>query len=134
MDHTTIKTLGQLKAAGYKSKSIKEEVRSNLINKLKSKEEIYSGIMGFEDTVLPDLERALLSKHNILLLGLRGQAKTKIARLTTNLLDEYIPVITDSDLNDDPLLPLSTSAMDIIEKHGDDTPIRKEIFRLEDLN
>jgi magnesium chelatase subunit I len=123
MDHTTIKTLGELKAAGYKSKSIKEEVRSNLINKLGSKEEIYNGIVGFEDTVLPDLERALLSKHNILLLGLRGQAKTRIARLTTNLLDEYIPVITGSDLNDDPLEPLSTSAKDIIKKHGDNTPI-----------
>ncbi|MDA8692946.1 magnesium chelatase [Saprospiraceae bacterium] len=123
MDYNNIKTLGELKAAGYKSRSIKDEVRSNLINKLKSKEEIYSGIVGFEDTVLPDLERALLSKHNILLLGLRGQAKTKIARLTTNLLDEYIPVITGSDLNDDPLEPLSTSAKDIIEKHGDDTPI-----------
>ncbi len=123
MDHTKINTLGQLKASGYKSRSIKEEVRNNLINKLKSKEEIYEGIVGFEDTVLPDLERALLSKHNILLLGLRGQAKTKIARLTTNLLDEYIPVVTNSDLSDDPLAPLSTSALDIIAKHGDDTPI-----------
>lgn len=123
MDYININTLGKLKASGYKSKSIKEEVRDNLITKLKSKEELYEGIVGFEDTVLPDLERALLSKHNILLLGLRGQAKTKIARLTTNLLDEYIPAITGSDLNDDPLVPLSTSALDLIEKYGDDTPI-----------
>ena len=123
MDINKIKTLGELKAAGYKSKSIKEEVRDNLIKQLQDKSDIYKGVIGFEDSVLPDMERALLSKHNILLLGLRGQAKTRIARQTTQLLDEYIPVVTGSDLNDDPLNPLSSSAIDLIAKHGDDTPI-----------
>lgn len=123
MQIKNITTLGELKASGYKSKSLKNEIRDNLIQKLKNKEEIYDGIVGYEDTVLPDLERALLSKHNILLLGLRGQAKTRIARLTTNLLDEYMPVVTGSELNDDPLNPLSTSAINLIEEHGDATPI-----------
>ncbi len=123
MDIQKIKTLGQLKASGYKSKSIKDEVRENLITKIKSGDNSYEGILGFEDTVIPDLERALLSRHNILLLGLRGQAKTRIARLTTGLLDDHIPIITGSDLNDDPFNPISTSALDILAKHGDDTPI-----------
>ncbi len=123
MDYTKIKTLGDLKASGYQSLSIKDEIRKNLIQKLSDKEDIYEGILGYEDTVLPDLERALLSKHNILLLGLRGQAKTRIARLTTHLLDDFIPAITGSDLNDDPLNPLSSSALDIIAEHGDNTPI-----------
>ena len=123
MQIKNITTLGELIASGYKSKSLKDEIRDNLILKLKNKEEIYDGIVGYDDTVLPDLERALLSKHNILLLGLRGQAKTRIARLTTNLLDEYIPVITGSELNDDPLNPLSITAINLIEEHGDATPI-----------
>jgi magnesium chelatase subunit I len=123
MQIQNITTLGELKASGYKSKSLKDEIRGNLIQKLKNKEEIYDGIVGYDETVLPDLERALLSKHNILLLGLRGQAKTRIARLTTNLLDEYMPVITGSELNDDPLNPLSISAINLIEEHGDATPI-----------
>ena len=123
MDIKKIKTLGDLKKSGYKPKGIKEEIRQNLIAQLGNDQTNYSGILGFENTVLPDLERALLSKHNVLLLGLRGQAKTKIARLTTGLLDEYIPVISGSELNDDPFNPLSTSAQDIIEKKGDDTKI-----------
>ena len=123
MDIKKIKTLGQLKAAGYKSKSIKDEIRDNLRHRISGGETNYEGVLGFDDTVIPDLERALLSRHNILLLGLRGQAKTRIARLTTKLLDDYIPVITGSDLNDDPMQPLSTSALDIIAEHGDGTPI-----------
>jgi len=123
MDIKKIKTIGDLKKAGYKSKSIKEEIRSNLIKQLESNTSNYQGILGFEDTVLPDLERALLSKHNILLLGLRGQAKTRIARQTTGLLDEYIPIVSGSELNDDPFNPLSTSAIDIIKKDGDNTQI-----------
>ncbi len=123
MDIKKIKTLGDLKASGYKPKSIKEEIRDNLKERITGGETTYDGILGFNDTVIPDVERALLSKHNILLLGLRGQAKTRIARLTSGLLDDYIPVITGSDLNDDPLAPLSTSALDIIAEHGDKTPI-----------
>ncbi|SEF83401.1 P-loop NTPase family protein [Algoriphagus boritolerans] len=118
-----IKTLGQLKASGYTSKSIKEELRDNLILKIKRKENVFEGIWGYEDTVIPDIERAILSRHNINLLGLRGQAKTRIARMMTHLLDEYVPVVFGSELNDDPLQPLSTFAKDLIEEKGDDTPI-----------
>jgi magnesium chelatase subunit I len=118
-----IMTLGQLKAAGYQPRSIKDELRENLILKLKTKEPIFEGILGFEDTVLPDIERAILSRHNIVLLGLRGQAKTRIARLLVTLLDVYIPVLADSELNDDPLAPISRFAHDLIAGKGDDTPI-----------
>ncbi len=123
MNIENIKTLGQLKSAGYISKTIKQEMRDNLIMKLKNKEKVFEGILGFEDTVLPDMERAILSGHNILLLGLRGQAKTRMARLMTHLLDEYIPVVAGSELNDDPLQPLSRFALDKIADLGDDTPV-----------
>ena len=118
-----IKTLGELKTSGYQAKSIKQELRDNLVGKLKSKESVFDGILGFEDTVLPDLERAILSQHNVLFLGLRGQAKTRIARLMVNLLDEYIPIVEGSELNDDPMAPISRYAIDLIEKNGDDTAI-----------
>src|SRR5687767_3929985 len=98
----SIKTLGELKASGYTYTSIKDELRKNLIAKLKVKEPIFEGIFGYEETVIPELERAILSSHNILFLGLRGQAKTKMARQMINLLDEYIPVVEGSPLNDDP--------------------------------
>lgn len=120
---TDINTLGELKASGYQSKSVKEELRANLIDKLRKKEKVFDGIIGFDDTVLPDIERAILSKHNILLLGLRGQAKTRIARLLVNLLDEYVPVVAGSELNDDPLAPMSRFAIDLVAERGDDTPI-----------
>ncbi|QYH40398.1 magnesium chelatase [Algoriphagus sp. NBT04N3] len=118
-----IRTLGQLKAAGYQAKSIKEELRDNLISKIKAKENVFEGIWGYEDTVIPDIERAILSRHNINLLGLRGQAKTRIARMMTLLLDEYVPVVYGSELNDDPLAPLTSYARNLIEERGDDTPI-----------
>src|SRR6187401_3303882 len=123
MDHTTIKTLGQLKRAGYKSKSIKEELRENLIHRLRSRQTVFEGIWGYEETVIPDLERAILAGHDINLLGLRGQAKTRLARLMVNLLDDYIPVIDGSELNDDPLSPISRFAKDKIKELNDDTPI-----------
>jgi len=119
----SIKTLGELKASGYQPKTIKEELRANLVSKLQGKEKVFDGILGFDDTVLPDIERAILSRHNILLLGLRGQAKTRIARLLVRLMDEYVPVVTGSELNDDPLNPISRSARDLIQQKGDDTPI-----------
>src|SRR5436305_9297 len=97
-----IKTLGGLKKAGYETRSIKQELRDNLIEKIKSKTEVFPGIWGYEETVIPDVERAILSMHNINLLGLRGQAKTRIARMMVNLLDEYIPYVKDSELHDDP--------------------------------
>ncbi|MEM0997112.1 MAG: magnesium chelatase [Bacteroidota bacterium] len=123
MDPTQITTLGQLKASGYRSRTIKEELRENLILKLKRGEGVFSGIHGYEDTVIPDLERALLSRHNMILLGLRGQAKTRLARQMTLLLDEWMPYVEGGDLNDDPLNPLGRVARDIIAEHGDDTPI-----------
>ncbi len=123
MNIQQIKTLGELKKGGYKPKSIKEEIRDNLIQKIRNKENPFTGIVGYEDTVIPDTERALLSRHNILFLGLRGQAKTRMARQMTELLDEYIPAIEGSEVNDDPLNPLSKYAKDQIAEHGDATPI-----------
>ncbi len=123
MEIKNIKTLGDLKKAGWKSQSIKEEIRQNLIKKLKNKEAIFEGIYGYEETVIPELERALLSKHNLNFLGLRGQAKTRMARLMMKLLDEYIPVIEGSELNDDPLHPITTFGKTQIAELGDLTPI-----------
>lgn len=123
MDIQRIKTLGQLKAAGYRSRPIKEELRANLIYKLERKEKVFDGIWGYEETVIPDVERAILAGHDINFLGLRGQAKTRLARLMTNLLDEHIPVIDGSELNDDPLKPLSRFGKDKVAEKGDDTPV-----------
>lgn len=123
MNYKNINTLGELKKSGYKSRTIKEEVRSNLIKKLQNKEETFSGIIGYEDTVIPDVERALLSRHNILFLGLRGQAKTRMARQMVDLLDEYIPVVAGSEINDDPLQPISKYSKQLINEKGDQTPI-----------
>jgi magnesium chelatase subunit I len=120
---TQLRTLGALKKSGYQSRSVKDELRANLISRIRNKEIVFPGIYGFDDTVLPDVERAILSRHNILLLGLRGQAKTRIARMLVNLLDEYIPVVAGSELNDDPLAPISRWAKDLIAEKGDDTPI-----------
>ncbi|MDX2249270.1 MAG: sigma 54-interacting transcriptional regulator [Bacteroidia bacterium] len=125
-DHSAlihIKTLGELKASGYSPKSIKDELRANLIRALRKGDDIFKGIVGYEETVIPDMQRAILSRHNIILLGLRGQAKTRIARQMTDLLDEYIPVVAGSELNDDPFHPLSRYARDIISVKGDATPI-----------
>jgi len=118
-----IKNIAELKAAGYQVKSIKQELRDSLIDKLKKKEEVFPGIWGYEETVIPDIERAILSMHHVNLLGLRGQAKTRIARMMVKLLDEYIPVVKGSELNDDPLNPLSRYAKDLIAEHGDQTPV-----------
>ncbi|WP_034059501.1 sigma 54-interacting transcriptional regulator [Lacinutrix jangbogonensis] len=123
MKTETIKTLGDLKNAGYNSKSIKDELRDNLIEKIKNKETTFEGVHGYENTVIPELERAILSRHNINLLGLRGQAKTRLARLMLNLLDEYIPVVEGSEINDDPLQPISRFAIELVKEHGDNTPI-----------
>lgn len=123
MDIQNIKTLGDLKKSGYKSKGIKEEIRQNLVGKIKNRENAFTGILGYEETVIPDTERALLSRHNILFLGLRGQAKTRMARQMVDLLDEYVPVIAGSEINDDPLKPLSKFAKDMIAAQADNTPI-----------
>ncbi|WP_027878610.1 hypothetical protein [Mesoflavibacter zeaxanthinifaciens] len=118
-----ITTLGELKKSGYQPKSIKDELRDNLIEKIKNKETIFNGVHGYENTVIPELQRAILSRHNINLLGLRGQAKTRLARLMLTLLDEYIPVVEGSEINDDPLQPISRYAIQLVEEKGDDTPI-----------
>ena len=118
-----ITTLGELKESGYQPKSIKDELRDNLIEKIKNKETIFNGVHGYENTVIPELQRAILSRHNINLLGLRGQAKTRLARLMLTLLDEYIPVVEGSEINDDPLQPISRYAIQLVEEKGDDTPI-----------
>lgn len=123
LNHKEITTLGQLKIAGHQTKSIKDELRDNLREKIKKGEETFQGIWGYEDSVIPELERAILSRHNINLLGLRGQAKTRLARLMVHLLDEWIPVVEGSEINDDPLRPMSRYARELIKEKEDDTPI-----------
>lgn len=118
-----IHTLKQLKDAGYVSKTVKQEMRDNLIAMLQKGENPFPGIQGYEDSVIPQLQTAILSQHNLIFLGLRGQAKTRMARLMLNLLDEYIPIVAGSEINDDPLQPLSRFAIDLIAEKGEDTPI-----------
>ena len=123
LNYKEITTLGALKKSGYKTKSIKDELRDNLRERIKSGEETFTGVWGYENSVIPELERAILSRHNINLLGLRGQAKTRLARLMVNLLDEWVPVVEGSEINDDPLSPMSRFAMELIKEKGDETPI-----------
>ncbi len=123
LNYEEISTLGELKKAGYQTTSIKDELRNNLIARIKKGEETFSGVWGYENSVIPQLERAILSRHNINLLGLRGQAKTRLARLMVNLLDEWIPVVSGSEINDDPLKPMSRYAMELIADKGDETSI-----------
>lgn len=117
------KTLGELKAAGYTPKSIKQELRDNLIVNLNNKKPVFEGILGYEDTVIPDVERAILSRHNMILLGLRGQAKTRMARMMTALLDEYVPYIKGSDLHDDPMDPITAFGKSQVAEKGDSVEI-----------
>ena len=124
MDILKIKTLGDLKKVNYKSRSIKDELRDNMIISLKNNTDPFDGIFGYDETVLPELQTSILSRHNILLLGLRGQAKTRIARMLINLLDEYIPAIEGSDLNEDPFNPITNTAKNIVKEHGDETKIK----------
>ena len=124
MNIDSINTIGDLKKSSYKPRSIKDEMRENLIIFLKKNIDPFEGIIGYKDTVIPELQTAILSRHNIILLGLRGQAKTKIARLMINLLDEFIPVIANTEINDDPFNPISVTARKIIQKKGDNTEIR----------
>ena len=123
MKTENIKTFGELKKAGFEFQTVKEELRRNLLQKLMNKETVFEGIHGYEYTVIPELERAILSKHNINLLGLRGQAKTRLARQMVSLLDEYVPVVAGSEINDDPFQPISRFARELVNEKGDDTPI-----------
>lgn len=117
------KTLGELKSSGYKVLSVKDEIRKNLITRLRNKEEIFPGIIGYDKTVTPQIINAILAKHDVIFLGLRGQAKTKIARMLTELLDEYTPIIKGSEINDNPYMPISKFAVDAVEEHGDNTEL-----------
>ena len=123
MNIKKITVLGELQVAGYQPKTIKEEMRDNLIAALQSKKNVFEGIQGYDESVIPQLQTAILSRHNIILLGLRGQAKTRLARLMVNLLDEYIPVVKGSEMNDDPLQPISRYAKDQIAEWGMQTPV-----------
>ncbi len=122
-DVTDLKTFGDLKAAGFSFQTIKEELKKNLKAKIAAKENPFTGIFGYDETVIPQIERAILSGHNINLLGLRGQAKTRIARSMIGLLDEYIPIVQGSEINDDPFAPVSHYAKNLMAEHGDQTPI-----------
>jgi magnesium chelatase subunit I len=117
------RTLNELRAAKVKTHSVKDELRRNLIKKLRSGEKLFPGIVGYQDTVIPQLINAILSRHNIILLGLRGQAKSRIIRLLTDLLDERIPIIAGSEVNDDPFQPISAYGRRMLDEHGDSTPI-----------
>lgn len=121
--HEKVSTLGELKKSNWQSVSVKEEIRRNVIKKIESGETLFPGIKGYDKSVIPQLQHALLAKHDIILLGLRGQAKTKILRLMTNFLDEWIPVVKGSEINDDPFKPVSKQSRQIVEEQGDDTPI-----------
>lgn len=116
-------TLGELKASGYQSRSVKDEMRANLIKKLRSGEKLFQGILGYEESVIPQLVNAILSKHNLILLGTRGQAKSRIIRQLTELLDEEMPIIAGSEINDNPFHPLSAYGRHQVDFHGDETKI-----------
>jgi magnesium chelatase subunit I len=117
------RTLRELRAARHKTLPVKDELRLNLIKKLRSGEKLFPGIVGYQDTVIPQLINAILSRHNIILLGLRGQAKSRIIRLLTDLLDERIPIIVGSEVNDDPFRPISAYGRQMLAQHGDATPL-----------
>ena len=118
-----IQTLGALRASGYTPRSISAEIRANLIDRLQSGAPLFEGIVGYDDTVLPDVQRALLAGHSMNLLGLRGQAKTRIARGLTDLLDEWVPVLPGAPLPEDPMAPITDQGRALVEAAGDDTPI-----------
>lgn len=120
---TEARTVGQLRASGYKVTPIREELRRNLIQKIRAGESPFPGIHGYEDTVLPQIENAILAGQDMIFLGERGQAKTRIARSLINLLDEVVPIIAGSEINDDPLHPISRMAHDLLAEHGEDAPI-----------
>ena len=117
------RTLGELRASGYQPRSVKEEMRANLVERLARSEPLFPGIVGYDDTVIPAIENAVLAGQDLVFLGERGQAKTRLARALTGLLDSEIPVVAGSELNDDPLAPLSAHAIDLIAERGEETPI-----------
>src|SRR5512147_566668 len=124
MTHTSKPaTIGQLRESGYRVHSVKDEMRKNLIHKMRAGEELFPGIVGYEETVIPQVENAILSGQDIVLLGERGQAKTRIARSLVNLLDAETPAIVGCEINDDPFNPICKACQTRIAEEGDDTPI-----------
>src|SRR5947199_8636731 len=117
------RTLGELKASGYRRESVKDEMRRNLVARIRAGEPLFPDILGYEETVLPQVQNAILSKHDVLFLGLRGQAKTRMLRQLVHLLDDALPIIHGSEINDDPLHPISRAARERIAQEGDATPI-----------
>ena len=116
-------TLGALRASGWQSLPVKEELRRNAVRNIAAGLPLFEGVMGYEDTVMPQLENALLAGHDVVFLGERGQAKTRMIRSLTGLLDEWMPIIAGSEINDDPYEPVSKHARDLVEQMGDDAPV-----------
>ncbi|WP_116999896.1 magnesium chelatase [Desertimonas flava] len=116
-------TIRELRDSGWESRSVKEEIRTNAISRIASGQPLFTGVVGYDDTVLPQVENALLAGHDIIFLGERGQAKTRVIRSLTGLLDEWMPIVAGSEINDDPYRPVSKHAIDLVAEHGDDTPI-----------
>ena len=122
-ERPTISTLGELRASGYRTRSVKEELRANLVGRLRAGEPLMPGILGYDETVLPQIENAVLAGQDIILLGERGQAKSRIARSLIGLLDEWLPVVAGAELHDDPLRPVSPFARALVAEAGDETPV-----------
>ena len=122
-NHPRPATLGQLKETGYQPSSVKDELRRNLIRKLQAGEELFPGIVGYRETVIPQIVNGILSKHDLLFLGLRGQAKTKMLRMLPDLLDEWMPILADVEINDDPLRPSTKTGKRITAEQGDDAKV-----------
>ncbi len=123
VDATRPATLGELRASGWQSRSVKAELRANLLERLASGRGIMPGIVGYGDSVVPAIENAIVAGQDLVFLGERGQAKTRMARLLVDLLDEWLPVVRGGELNDDPYAPISPSGRAIVDEHGDETPI-----------
>lgn len=119
----SISTLGALRESGYRMRSVKDEMRANLIERLRAGDDVFEGVIGYDESVIPQIQNAILARHDIILLGLRGQAKSRILRQLPLLLDEYIPIVEGAELNDNPFRPISKFARDLVEERGDDTPI-----------
>src|SRR6201991_2053915 len=118
-----IQTLGELRQSGYRSRPVKQEIRDNLVCKLRAGEPLFPGIIGYDETVIPQLVNAVLSRHNFILLGLRGQAKSRILRALVDLLDEQIPVVPGCEIHDDPLAPICGACRARVKAEGDAMPI-----------
>ena len=123
MSESRPSTVGALKASGYQSRTVKEEMRANLVRKLQTGEPLFPGVQGYDETVTPQIVNAVLAQHDFILLGLRGQAKSRILRQLTLLLDEEMPILAGSEVNDDPLNPISKHGRQILDEHGDDAPV-----------